>query len=179
MDIEFRLLEQADRLQVPLDDIAEFRDRRGHEFAARLPIAALGIEYRLEFVDQKRCVAALAEYRGNNPRQRYDPLEMIEVLRVDEDLEGAPLFMRRAFVEYDVVDGDVHRVVGDRRLYLIGRADQDLGALELLMHPYDVVQGVWRIFERRRRRILRLGFLHAVLRDLLADFDMSHDQNFP
>src|ERR1700685_1552122 len=139
MHIEFRLLQQADRLQVALDDIAQFRDGRGHEFAARLPIAALRIEYRLEFVDQKSRIAPLAEYRGNNPRQRHDPLEMVEVLRVDEDLEGASLFMRRAFVEYDVVDGDVHRVVGDRRLYLIGRADQDFGPLELLVHPYHVV----------------------------------------
>src|SRR5580698_10804129 len=129
MHIEFRLLEQADRLQVAFDDIAQFRDGRGHEFAARLPIAALRIEYGLEFVDQERRIAALAEYRGNNPRQRHDPLKMIEVLRVDEELEGPPLFMRRAFVQNDVVDGDVHRVIGDRRLYLIGRADQDFGAL--------------------------------------------------
>jgi hypothetical protein len=79
MDVEFRLLEQADRLQVALDHIAQFGDRRRHEFAARLPIAALRVEYRLEFVDQERRVAALAKYRGNDPRQRHDPLKMIEV----------------------------------------------------------------------------------------------------
>jgi hypothetical protein len=177
MHVELGLLQQADRLQVALDDIAQFRNGRGHEFAARLPIAALRIEHRLELVDQERGVAALAEYRGNNPRQRHDPLEMIEVLRIDEHLEGPPLFMRRAFVQNDVVDGDVHRVIGDRRLYLIGRADQDFGALELLVHPDDVVLSLER--RCRRRGFLRLRFLHAVLRDLLADFDMSHDQNFP
>src|ERR1700690_4565697 len=98
MDVEFRLLQQADRLQVPLDDIAQFRDGRGHEFPARLPIAALRIEYRLELVDQECGIAALAEYRGNNPRQRHDPLEVIEILRIDENLEGPPLFILRPFV---------------------------------------------------------------------------------
>src|ERR1700732_4265187 len=109
MDIEFRLLEQSDRLQVPLDHVAQFRDRRGHELAAGLPVPTLRIEYRLELIDQERRIAALAEYRGNNPGQRHDPLKMIEVLRIDEYLERPPLFVRRSLIEHDVVDGDVHR----------------------------------------------------------------------
>src|SRR5258708_27533561 len=114
---------------VSLDHIAEFVDRRRLEFAAWLQIAALRVECRLELVDQERRVAALAEYRGNNPRQRHDPLKMIEVFGIDEDLEGAPLLVRRAFVEQDAVDGDVHRMIGDRRLYFIGRTDQNFGGL--------------------------------------------------
>src|ERR1700722_20275047 len=105
MDVEFGLLEQSDRLQVPLDDIAQFRDRRGHELAAGLPVPTLRIEYRLEFIDHERRIAALAEYRAHDPGQRHDPLEMIEVFRIDEYLERPPLFVRRSLVEHDVVDG--------------------------------------------------------------------------
>src|SRR6267154_6587587 len=79
MHVELGLLEHSDRLQVPLDHIAEFGDGRGHEFAAGLPVAALRIEYRLQFVDQKRGIAALAKYGGNDPGQRDDPLEMVEI----------------------------------------------------------------------------------------------------
>src|SRR3984885_9169894 len=79
MDVELRLLQQTDGLQMPFDDVAEFGDGRGHEFSARLPIAAFGVEYGLELVDQEGRVAALAKYRGNDPRQRHDPLEVIEV----------------------------------------------------------------------------------------------------
>src|ERR1700691_4547913 len=101
MHVEFGLLEQADRLQVAFDHITQFSDGRGHEFAAGLPVAALRIEYRLQFVDQKSGIAALAKYRGNDPSQRHDPLEMIEILRVDEHLERPPLLVRRALVEQD------------------------------------------------------------------------------
>jgi len=40
--------------------------------------------------------------------ERHDPLEVIEVLRVDEDLERPALLVLRAFVQHDVVDGHVH-----------------------------------------------------------------------
>src|ERR1700676_3199631 len=108
MHIELGLLEQSDRLQVPFDHMAQLRDGRGHEFTAGLPVAALRIEYRLQFVDQKRRIAALAKYRGNDPGKRDDPLEGIEILRVDEYLERPALPVRRALVEHDVVDGEVH-----------------------------------------------------------------------
>src|SRR5487761_2443352 len=95
MLVEFRLLQQADRLQVTLDHIAEFGDRGGHVFAARLPVAAARIEHRLQFVDEEGRVAALAKDGGNDAGQRDDPLKMVEILRVYEDLEGSALFMRR------------------------------------------------------------------------------------
>src|SRR5229473_5920830 len=100
MHVELGLLEQSDRLQVTLDHVAEFGDGRGHEFAAGLPVAALRIEYRLQFLDQKRRIAALAKYGGNDPGQRDDPLEMVEILRIDEHLERPALFVRRALVEH-------------------------------------------------------------------------------
>ena len=67
--------------------------------ASRLPVAPLRIEHRLQLVNQKCGVTALAEYRGNDPGQRHDPLEMIEILRVDEHLEWPALLMRSTFVE--------------------------------------------------------------------------------
>src|SRR5579872_7454088 len=44
MNIELGLFQQADGLQMALDDVAQFGDGRGHELAARLPVAALRIE---------------------------------------------------------------------------------------------------------------------------------------
>src|SRR5262249_11247659 len=55
---ELARLEQPDLGEMPLDDVAELRDDRRHELAARLPIPAARIEHRLELVDEKRDVAA-------------------------------------------------------------------------------------------------------------------------
>src|ERR1039457_2245779 len=103
MDVEFRLLQQPDRLQVTLDHVTQLGDGGGHEFSPGLPIAAARIEHRLELVDQEGGIAALAKYRRNDPRQCDDPLEMIEILRIDEHLERTALFMRSALVQHDVV----------------------------------------------------------------------------
>src|SRR5690606_29602893 len=97
-------LQQADLRQVPLDDMAELRDDRGHELAARLPVAAARVEHGLQLVDEERDVTALSEHGRHDARQRNDPLVVIEVLRVDEDLERPPLLVRRALVQHDVVD---------------------------------------------------------------------------
>src|SRR6185437_11670688 len=176
--VELGLFEQADRLEVPFDDVAQFRNRRGHELPAGLPVAALRIEHRLELIDQKRRIAALAKHRRNDPRQCDDPLEVVEILGVDEHLERSPLLVLRPLVEQNVVDRDIHGMVGNRRLDLVRRADQHVGPLELLVHPDDVVLGLRRLLGGRRRAF-RFRLLHAVLGDLLVDFNVGHDQNFP
>src|SRR6185437_11332529 len=83
-------------------------------------------------------VAALAEHGGHDARQRHDPLEVVHVLRVDEDLEGAAHLEFGFLVQHDVVDGDVHRVLDQRRSDLVGGPDQDFRTLELLVHLDDL-----------------------------------------
>ncbi len=43
-----------------------------------------------------------------------------------------------AGVKHDVVDGDVKRMLGQRCLDLVSRADQHLRSLDLLVHMDDV-----------------------------------------
>ena len=90
----------------------------------------------------------------------------------------------RAFVQHDVVDGHVHRVIGHRRLDLVGGADQHLGTLELLVHPDDVgaifaslATGARLASRPSAARRLVLGLLHAVLDDLLVDLDALHHRS--
>src|SRR6185437_3613411 len=87
MLIELRLAHQTYRLQMLLDDVAELGDDRWHELPARLPVAAARIEYGLQLVDQESDVTTLAKHGRNDARQCHDPLEVIEVLGVDEHLE--------------------------------------------------------------------------------------------
>src|SRR6185437_13797333 len=187
--IELRVAHETDGLQVPLDDVAQLRDDRWHEFATRLPVPAARVEHGLQLIHQERHVAALAEHRRNDPRQRDDPLEVIEVLRVDEDLEGPALLVFRALVQHDVVDGHVHRMIRDRRLDLVGRADEYLRTLDLLVHPDDLRRAtvlvandlLGRLCRRNLPRLGRscgrliLGLLHVVLHDLAIDLD-GHDE---
>jgi len=98
---------------------------------------------------------------------------VIESLRVDEDLEWAPLLVRGALVQYDVVDRDVHRVVGHRRLDLVRRADEHLGALELLVHPDDVGFASLGLGGRCNLRLL-LVLGDSVFDDLFVDGDFGH-----
>src|SRR6185312_4002170 len=130
--------QQADHRQVLLDDVAELGHDRGHVYAAGLEVAAARIEYGLQFFHKEGDVAALAEHGGHDARQRHDPLEVVHVLRVDEDLEGAAHLEFGAGVQHDVVDGDVHRVLDQRRSDLVGGPDQDLRTLELLVHLDDL-----------------------------------------
>ena len=108
---------------------------------------------------------------------------MIEVLRVHEDLERATVFVFRAFVENHVVDGDVHGVVGDRRLDLVRRADEDIRTLELFVHPDDIGGRVLtQSHNRSGFRLLRFrlaGLFYPELGDFLADDYVAHGQNFP
>src|SRR5690606_3917751 len=85
MLIQVGCFEQTDRLQVLFDHVAELSDDRGHELAARLPVAAARVEDGFQLFDEERHVAAFAEHGGDDARERNDPLEVVEVLRVDED----------------------------------------------------------------------------------------------
>src|SRR5690606_22081631 len=130
--------------------------------AAGLEVAALGVEHRLHLFHQEGDVAALAEHRGHDPGERDDPLEVLHRLGVDEDLERAAVLVLGAGVEHDVVDGHVHGVLHQRRLDLVGAADQDFRALDALVHLDDVV--VVRFVGRRLLRGLGArGFLRLVL----------------
>src|ERR1700736_2851532 len=80
--IELRLAHETDGLQVLLDDVAELRNDRRHELPAGLPVAAAGIEYGLQLLNQEGDVATLPEHGRDDAGQRDDPLEMVEVLRI-------------------------------------------------------------------------------------------------
>src|SRR5690606_30473399 len=108
------VLEKTDALEVHLHHVPDLRHQRGHELAALLEVAAAGIEHAVQLFHQERDVAALAEHRRDDARQRHDPLEVVHVLRVDEDLEGAPELVLGAGIEHDVVDGDVKGVLRER-----------------------------------------------------------------
>ncbi|MEY3338392.1 MAG: hypothetical protein RL245_1384, partial [Pseudomonadota bacterium] len=129
MLVELLATQQTDGLQVLLDDMTELGDDRRHELSTGLPITAARIENGLQLLNEERDVTALSKHRRDDARQRDDPLVVIEVFRVDEHLERPSLFVLGAFVEDDVVDRDVHRVVGDRRFDLVRGADQHLGTL--------------------------------------------------
>src|SRR5690606_30115379 len=75
------VFEHADALEVLLQPIADFCHQRGHPAASALHIAAFGVEYAVQLLDQEGAVTALAEYRGNDQRQRGNPLVVLHVLR--------------------------------------------------------------------------------------------------
>lgn len=137
----------ADRDQMLLDHLADFGDDGGHVFATALVVAAARIEYGFEFLNQEGDVTALAEDGGNDSGQRHDPHEMLHVLGVDEDLEGTAVFILGAGVDNDIVDGDVHGMIGVRRFDLVGAALKDIVALQ-----------------QRRYVVYLLLFLRLVLR---------------
>jgi hypothetical protein len=133
-------LDHADVLQVRFDRVADFGDQRRHEHTAFLEIAAARVEHRFQFLDQEDGVAAFPEHRRNNPRQRQHPLEVLHVLRVDEDFVRTAFFMLGALVQDDVVDRDVQRVLGLRGFDLVGGADQDFRAFDVFVHAFEVAQ---------------------------------------
>jgi hypothetical protein len=108
------VVDQADVLHVLLDHRADLGDDAGHVDAAGLEVAAARVEHGFQLFHDEGDVAALAEHGGKDAGKRHDPLEVVHVLRVDEDLEGAAQFVRGACVEHDVVDGDVQRVLEQR-----------------------------------------------------------------
>jgi hypothetical protein len=96
---------------------------------------------------------------------------VVHVLRVDEDLERAAHFVFGALVQHDVVDRDVQRVLEQRRLDLVGRADQRVRTLDLLVHLDDFgfhrnFDHVARIGRDGRDHRLVFGLADAVTLDL-------------
>ena len=163
MLVGFLLLEHADLGEVLFDHFADFRDQAGDVLAALLEVAPAGVEHAVQFLDQEGDVAALAEHGGHDARERDDPLEVLHVLGVDEDLERAAVLLRRAFVHHDVVDGDVERMLGDGRLDLVGVADELVGARQRFTHLHDL---------RDCRCGFGLDFVgQAVAGDFLFDLD--------
>ena len=159
------------------DHGADLGHDRGHVDTTGLEVAAAWIEDRLHFLDQEGAVATLAEDRAHDARECHDPLEVVHVLRVDEDLEGPARLVRGALVEHDVVDGHVQRMLEQRRLDLVGRANQHVRALDALVHLDDL--GHWQFQHlvalavaggRGRGRNLA-GSGDAVALDLLANLD--------
>ena len=75
--------------------------------------------------------------------------------------------MLGAFVEHDVVDGDVQGVLGERRLDLVRLTDQGFRALELFVHLLDarLRGGTAALFG------LGVGLGHFVVDDLAVDLD--------
>jgi hypothetical protein len=165
-------VDHADHLHVLLDDAADLGDDRGHVHAAGLEVAAARVEHGLHFLDHEGDVAALAEHGGHDAGQRHDPLEVVHVLRVDEYLERAALFVRRAGVEHDVVEGDVQRMLEQRRLDLVGGADQGVRPLHALVHLDDFGAGRHGLARNgRSRRGLVVGTDDVVTLDFLVDLD--------
>ena len=170
-----RIVDEADVLHVLLDHRADLGDDAGHVDAAGLEVAAAGVEDGFEFFDDEGDVAAFAEDGGEDAGERDDPLEVVHVLRVDEDLEGAALLVLGAGVEHDVVDGDVERVLEQRGFDLEGGADQRLGALQALVHLDDFShRRFFRLLDGgglRGGHGLVFGFDDLVALDLLFDLD--------
>src|SRR5690606_13752775 len=93
------VLDQADMLEVLLQHIADLGHQRRAPATTALHVATLGIEHAAQLLDQEGAVAALAEHRRDDQRQRRDPLVVLHVLRIDEDLERTALFVLTAPVE--------------------------------------------------------------------------------
>ena len=178
------VVEQADLLEVVFHDAAQFGHQAGHVHAAGLEVAALGVEHGLHLFHDEGDVAALAEHGGHDAGQRHDPLEVLHRLGVDEHLERAARFVLGAGVEHDVVDGHVHGVFHQRRLDLVGGADQHFRALDALVHLDHVGHGLGGDFglDRGARHAFGLdggsGFARLVLGgddgvalDFLVDLD--------
>ncbi|MNN47599.1 hypothetical protein D3C81_1620270 [compost metagenome] len=159
-------MQHADGDQVALQHGADLGDDRRHVHAALLQVAAARVEHRLELLDQEGAVAALAQHRGHDAGEGDDPLEVVHVLRVDEDLEGPALLVGRAGVEHHVVDGHVQRVLEQRRLDLVGRADQHLRTLQRLVHLHH---GSRRGSFRTGLFLGHVDYLEAL--DFLSDLD--------
>src|SRR5690348_13592433 len=168
-------MDQPDVLHVLFHHRADLGDDAGHVDAAGLEVAAAGVEYGFQLFHDEGDVAALAEHGGEDAGERHDPLEVIHVLRVDEDLEGAALLVLGAGVEHDVVDGDVQRVLEQRRLDLEGGADQGFRPLDTLVHlDHFGLLGRGRgglLCAAGRIGNLVLGLDHVVAGDLLVDLD--------
>ena len=164
----FLAFQKADGLQVLLDHGADFSHQGGHEHATFLEVAAVGVVHATQLFHQEGDVATLAEYRRDYSGEGDDPLEVFHRLGVDEHLVRLPAFVVGAFVEQDVVDGNVHRMLSDRRLDLIGGAQEKIRPLDVFVH----LNGLGFRFHRCLVfGYFRVGFLDSVADDFVADFN--------
>src|SRR5947207_3146437 len=133
---------------VGLDDATDSGEQARY-IAPAHPLTTLGVEHGLELLDDEGDVAAAAEDGADHTRQRYGPGVVLEVLGVDEDLEGTPPDRRPApgrarrghasgMIALDVVDGDVHGVIAAGPAQLVGVAGEHRLALERLGHVDDL-----------------------------------------
>src|SRR3954453_14521152 len=111
-----------------LDDIAD-RGQQTWDVASLHPAPAFRIEYRLEFLGDERNVPTASEYGTDHSRQGDRPGVVLEVLRVDEDLERPP-----PPVAHDVVDRDVECMRACWPLDLVGDALERRVAFKRLRH---------------------------------------------
>ncbi len=114
--LALRFLHQANRDEVLLDHVADLGHQRG-DVTAIAEIAAVRIENRFQFFNQEGRIAGAAEDGRDQARHGDNPTEMLQVLAVDENLEGPA-----AAVFSDVVDRDVERLLAERRLDLVSGA---------------------------------------------------------
>ena len=122
-------------------------------------------------LDEEGHVAAFAEYGRDNARQCHDPLIVVEILGVDEDLERPAQFVLGTVIEHDIIDGDIQGMFGQRRLHLVGRSNEHLRAFQLFMQLHHIVFGLG--FSRCRCRCngslpVLLRFTNLVANDLLV-----------
>ena len=179
---QFLVDDHANLAQMVFDDRADLRDDARHVDAAGLEVAAARVEHGFQFLDEEGHVAALAEDGAHDAGDGDHPLEVVHVLRVDEDLEGAARFVRAVLVEDDVVDGHVEGVFHQRALDLVGAADEHFRALDALVHLDDFGGGkLQRVAVRGGVDALRgegggfvgflVGFGDGVALDFLGDLD--------
>ena len=86
------------------------------------PLAAPAIEHCFEFFNHEGDIAAPAEDGGYHPRQRHGPGVVLGILRIHDNLERTA-----AAVLHNIVDSDVHGVIGFRPVQLVGLAGQFFG----------------------------------------------------
>ena len=124
---------------MPFNDVADGGHQRA-DIAAVAPLAAPRVEHLFQLFRYERDLPATPEHGADHPRQRHDPGIVLEVLRVNEDLErpGDAVLL-------DVVDRDVHSVFAVRPAQLVGRAGQLLGPQhEIVGAPPDRRDGFGR-----------------------------------
>ena len=152
---------------MPLDHVADRRQQRGH-IAPSHPLTAPGIEHRLQLVDHERHIAAAPEHRRDHARQRHRPGEVLDIFRVDENLERP----HPALIVDDVVERDIQRMIAVRPAHLVGLARQFARPVERPRHVDDgtgipLVLGQGLLGRRVERQFGFLGFFLF----LLADFE--------
>src|ERR671915_2456634 len=121
MFIQGLIFQKPNHPEVAFQPIADLSNQRRHELAPLFEVSAPRVKYRPQFFDQEGAVPPLAKHRRHDPGQGHDPLEVIHVLRVDEDLEGSPQLMLSSLIENNVVDSNVKRMLREWCLDLISR----------------------------------------------------------